>query len=121
MGKRGAGKGNVMTKLLCLDGEAGTSPNSAAALEFLGHFSKPPWQLTAIDPDRSKGSPLQFCWAETQEQALAFLGEWNGKRNIYFAINLPATKMETKAKKEHIKEVRFLQLDTGAEISMSIT
>ncbi len=85
-----------------------------AAIEFLKAFrSDGSWLLHAIDPEKRGGMATAHCWVwEFKERdARAFVDKWNGKRNIYFAVNPPTGEMLKKASAADIKEVRYLHVD----------
>ena len=72
-----------------------------------------PWVLTAITPD----GPTVTVTARTASEIDSFIGEHNGKRNIYYSVNPTKTAMSKKAKKTDIAAVEYLlgDLDPRAD------
>lgn len=90
--------------------------DSPSALAFLRSWAQDgPWVLNAVDPDRLKGMITQTFDASSAQEALAFLEHWNGKRNLYFMVNVPREHMGKKAKKEHVGWVSAFHVDVDPD------
>lgn len=86
--------------------------DSKAAIDFLRHWAPDsPWVLNAIDPERKKGLIAQSFNQDTADKALAFIEHWNGKRNLYFMVNVPRKPMFTKAEKADVGFMQALHVD----------
>lgn len=88
------------------------SPDSKAAVEFLRRFEpEGPWVLTAITPDRKAPIVTNTFWSSDIDELRAWLGQYNGKRNLYYHVNRPLRDLTKKAEREDIKEVAWLHVD----------
>lgn len=82
------------------------------ALEFLLRWAPDsPWLLSAVDPERKKGMITSSFDKVSQQKALAFINHWNGKRNLYFHVNVPRTILADKAKKHEIGWMTAVHVD----------
>jgi hypothetical protein len=81
-----------------------------AAVEFLRRLRPAgPWVLTAIVPD---GNTITQTFAADDESGVrAFIGEHDGKRNIYYSANPTRAPTESKASKANIAAVEYLIAD----------
>src|SRR5262249_55044816 len=66
-----------------------------------------PWVLTAIVPD---GKPTTIT-VYTADQVEAFVCKYNGKRNLYYAVNPTRTAMSKKAAKTDIAAIEDIPFD----------
>jgi len=66
-----------------------------------------PWVLTAIVPD---GKPTTIT-VYTADQVEAFVCKYNGKRNLYYAVNPTRTAMSKKAAKTDIAAIEYIPFD----------
>lgn len=77
--------------------------DSNAALEFFKRWAPDgPWVINAIDPERKARLIAQTFYPKHTKECLAFIEQWNGKRNLYFLVNAPRHDMATKADKTEI-------------------
>ena len=82
--------------------------SQSIAVEFLEKLRPGgPWVLTAIVPD---GATTTIT-ARTADQVEAFVGEYNGKRNLYYSVNPTRTAMNKKAKKTDIAAIEYMLAD----------
>lgn len=87
-------------------------PNIDAAIRFLERLRPGgPWQLTAITPD--KKSILTRTLFNVTE-CRAWLGEYVGQRNIYFAVNPLLAALDKKAEREDVAALAWLHVDIDA-------
>jgi predicted P-loop ATPase len=85
---------------------------SQAAIAFLLKWAPDSqWLLSAIEPERVKPMITQSFDISTADNALAFVEQWNGKRNLYFTVNVPRLPQNKKAKKEHIGWMQAVHVD----------
>ena len=85
--------------------------DNQAAIDFLRQWSEDgPWVLTAIQTDRKSISTATF-YPKTEGVLLKWLGDFNGKRNIYFHVNSPKRDLTKKADREDIKSVDWFHVD----------
>lgn len=70
-----------------------------------------PWVLTAIQVDK-KG--IETATFKQPASASKWIAARNGKRNIYFSVNLPSRKLTKKATREDITHVPWLHVDLDA-------
>lgn len=81
------------------------------AIAFLQAFATDgPWVLTAIAVDR-KGIETKTFGPETEQAARRWVEKFNGKRNLYFSVNVPLRNLNKKASKAEIKCVPWLHVD----------
>jgi hypothetical protein len=66
------------------------------------------WVLTAIDPNSNK---IETMTATTAVEAASFVANYNGSRNIYYAVNPTRTALSKKAKKTDVAAVEYLLAD----------
>ncbi len=93
--------------------------DSLIALEFLQSWAVDgPWFLTAIDPEKKQRLIAQTFDKQHVTEALAFIEHWNGKRNLYFSVNVPKTALNTKAEKKDIGWFSALHVDVDPEHGM---
>ncbi|MEE8389913.1 MAG: hypothetical protein V3S14_03830, partial [Anaerolineae bacterium] len=86
-------------------------PDSEAALLFLEQaYPIGPWVLTAIRLDRKSIDTRTFEPSSRQE-ALAWLNQYNGQRNLYWSVNPTIKFVNKKAEREDIREVAYLHID----------
>jgi hypothetical protein len=79
------------------------------AIDFLERLRPGgPWQLTAIDPDDEK--KITTTTIRSVEQARAFVEKYNGKRNIYYALN-PVRIENCKASKTDVSAIEYVHND----------
>jgi hypothetical protein len=79
------------------------------ALEFLRRLRPGgPWQLVAINPDRT--GPMRGCRAVTAEQARQFIAA-NQRRNLYYHVNRCYRMAGVKASKDDISDIEFMHAD----------
>lgn len=77
--------------------------DSLLSLEFLQRWAPDgPWVLSAVDPERKQGMLTKSFSKDELKEALAFIEQWNGKRNLYFTVNSPRLLRNKKLEKEHI-------------------
>lgn len=97
------------------EGLRGDTDKSVAFLEILPR----PWQLPAIIPDpvidpqtgRKVPMPPDVAAYTRPDGARRFIDQWQGVRNLYFAINCLRPGMTTKADKSEIDEIVMLRVD----------
>jgi hypothetical protein len=94
------------------------TPDTEAAVRFLEWaYPEGPWLIFA-KPD---GQLLaQTFWPATRDKMVEFISTYNGVTNMYWSINPPMTTRQKKAKKEDLKELRFLHVDIDAEAGESV-
>lgn len=86
-------------------------PDNQAAIDFLLRvYPEGPWLLTAIQTDRKAISTETFFPA-TVKDLEAWLGRFNGVRNIYWSVNPPMQALNKKAEREDIRSVNYLHVD----------
>jgi hypothetical protein len=86
-------------------------PDNQAAIDFLKRWAPGgPWVLTAIQTDR-KAISTQTFGPGTEAALIAFLSDYNGKRNLYFHVNPPMKALSKKAEREDIKSMDWLHVD----------
>jgi Mesyanzhinovviridae DNA primase len=95
-----------------------TAPDAAErlkeAISFLEQLRPGgPWVPTAITPD----GPTETNTVRTAAEIESFIGEHDGKRNIYYSVNPTKYAMSKKAKKTDIAAVEYLlgDLDPRAD------
>jgi hypothetical protein len=90
--------------------------NSQGALAFLRQWApQGPWVLNAIDPERKKSLIAQTFDPSSERECLTFIEHWNGKRNLYFLVNVPREALATKAKKDDIGWMIAVHVDVDPE------
>jgi Protein of unknown function (DUF3987) len=67
-----------------------------------------PWMLVAIDPDNGR---IEARTIGSGTEVNAFVAKWNGKRNLYYAVNPTRQWMNKKAEKEDVAEIEYLLSD----------
>jgi hypothetical protein len=83
------------------------------AVDFLRHWKpKGPWLLSAIDPD-TRDIITQTHYDEAK--ARAFINAHQGKRNLYFSVNLPDRDLRSKAAKKDIAWATALHVDVDVD------
>jgi hypothetical protein len=84
-----------------------------AAVEFLRSWPARPIVISAVDPERKQGMLTYQC--ATPNDVRQILGQWNGKRNLYFTVNnadgFVKDDKVLKPKKEHIKRMVAVHVD----------
>lgn len=92
--------------------------NSKKAVEFLMKWKKSgPWVLTAIQTDKKA---ITTTTLKTKEEAVSWVNDFNGRRNIYFHVNSTIKDMNSKAQKEHIKSADWLHIDIDPQEGMDL-
>lgn len=90
--------------------ETATLANSP--IDFLQAFHPDgPWCLTVLDPEQKAGAVTATFSPQRVEQAAAFIDAWNGKRNLYFSVNMLREAMSKKAKATDITALAYLHVD----------
>jgi hypothetical protein len=71
------------------------------------------WVLTAIAPDEpDDGKPKTYTESMQDEDAVtAFVGTFDGKRNLYYSVNPTRGRMRTKASKKDIAAIEYMLAD----------
>jgi len=93
-----------------------TDPDTRTALDFLEHWAPGgPWVLSAIEPD----GPIQTRTFRDRRTAQKWIDGWQGKRNIYFSVNVPKSDLTKKATKADIGELRAFHCDLDAPDDMA--
>jgi len=85
------------------------------AIQFLKTFHpNGPWVLSAIVPD----GPIvtQSFWPSSEADAHKWIKKYNGKRNLYFTVNLPGHAMDKKPARRDISSVGYLHVDIDARV-----
>ena len=67
-----------------------------------------PWVLTAIDPVTEA---IETITVRTADEVAAFVGRYNGKRNLYYSVNPTRTELRKKAKKTDIAAIEYALAD----------
>ena len=84
--------------------------DTAAAIDFLRRLSpEHGWSLTAIEPDG--GAETRTFKPSEAEAAAAWIEGHQGKRGIYYHINLVRSRLTKKASKEQIAGFRAFHID----------
>lgn len=88
--------------------------DTKASVEFLRRW-KPegPWVLTSIEIDRKA---ITTNTLKTEEEVVAWVDRFNGKRNIYFHVNSVMKDMSKKAEREDIKSLDWLHVDIDPRV-----
>jgi hypothetical protein len=83
--------------------------NSEEAVNFL-HTLRPdgPWVLTAIDPTSNE---ITTITAKTTDVAVNFIHQHNGKRNLYYTLNVTRTAVHKKPAKTDIAAIEYFHSD----------
>jgi len=85
-------------------------------VEFLKAFHpEGPWVLTAINVDR-KGIETVTFGPDTEDAAANWIDGYNGKRNLYFSVNVPVGNVTKKTKTSDIRSVPWLHVDVDARV-----
>lgn len=94
------------------------APDTQRAVEFLEWaFPKGPWLIFS----KPEGKLLaQTFWPATKEQMVAFINQYNGHTNMYWAVNPPMTTRQKKTTKEDIKELAFLHVDIDCDVGEDV-
>lgn len=84
--------------------------NAAACTEALSHLEQlrpnGPWVLSAIDP--VKKDTITTITATNADEVREFIEEYNGKRNLHFAVNPTRHAMAKKPAKKDIAQIEYL-------------
>lgn len=81
------------------------------AAKFLKAFHpKGPWVLTEIPVDKQRTFTATF-YPDTFNDMLTWIADRNGKTNLYFMVNTPGGKLESKAAKEDVHTIHYLHVD----------
>lgn len=84
------------------------------SIAFLNAFHPDgPWVLTAIPPNGKRIETKTF-WPTDTAAAKKWISTNNGKRNIYFSVNLPRGALDKKATRADIHMVPWLHVDIDA-------
>jgi hypothetical protein len=78
------------------------------AIEFLRELRNPPWLLTAIPAD---GGSTVTAACHNSKEVRAFIGRYDGRRNLYYTLNPTFEPMDRKPKKSDIASVEYLGPD----------
>ena len=91
--------------------------DTSAAIDFLKSMHPiGPWALTAIDPEKKAGAVTATFSPPSEAAARDFIDLWNGRRNLYFAVNHPRAAMSKKAKATDIASVQYLHVDIDPRV-----
>lgn len=86
--------------------------DTLAAIDFLKSMHPiGPWALTVIDPEKKAGAVTATFSPSSEAAAGDFIDLWNGRRNLYFAVNHPRAAMNKKAKATDIASLQYLHVD----------
>lgn len=86
-------------------------PDTDASISFLKAFAPEAlWVLTAIAPDGGKTYTDTFG-PENEEACRTWIDSHQGIKNIYFMVNPPLGKLQSKASKTDVKEMAWLHVD----------
>jgi hypothetical protein len=95
--------GGILRRRLTSD-----KPPEDIAIRFLQKLRyHGPWVLSAIVPDDT----ITTFTAKTPEEVREFVKKYNGKRNLYYTVNLVRRAMDSKPKKTDIAAVEYLHAD----------
>jgi Mesyanzhinovviridae DNA primase len=87
------------------------------AISFLSAFHPARyWVLTSITVDKKHIETATFDPRVDVEPAREWVLKHNGKRNLYFTVNLPAAPLAKKAQKSDIAAAVFLHVDIDARV-----
>ena len=90
------------------EAHATEAPSPEEAADFLERLRPGgPWLLTAIIPD----GPTKTITAHNADEVLAFVAEYDGKRNLYYSVNPTRGEMTKKAAKTDIARIEYLLAD----------
>ena len=84
-------------------------PDTTHIQKFLENWGGP-WNLATLNPETKYG-PKVKPFVDAVEAATWAAERNEARLNVYFHINPTSTPMQKKAKKEHIKEVRWFYVD----------
>jgi hypothetical protein len=89
------------------------------AVAFLKRIDEGGWHnLVAIEPDKRSVKARTFPPGSWKDVA-SFIHEWNGKANLYFAVNEPAADApHSKLAKNHVAAIRALFVDRDPDKSI---
>ncbi len=91
--------------------------DTPSAIDFLRSMHPAgPWALTALDPEKKAAALTATFSPSTEDAARQFIDNWNGRRNLYFAVNHPRTAMSKKAKATDISSLVFLHVDIDPRV-----
>ena len=95
--------------------------NTSAAIDFLEAMHPiGPWALTAIDPEKKAGAVTATFSPSSEAAARDFIDLWNGRRNLYFAVNHPRAAMSKKAKAIDIASLEYLHVDIDPHVGEAL-
>lgn len=87
------------------------TPDNNQAVQFLEQWTQEgPWVLTAIQPDR-KAIETRTFRSSSKDDLNAWLGQFNGVRNIYFHVNPVLKDVSKKAEREDMAALAWLHVD----------
>ena len=105
--RRSAGNGHARAK--SSNGSGAQNSAAKSAVEFLEKLRPGgPWVLTSIYPDKGW---IDTITAKTHDEVRAFIGKWNGKRNLYYSVNPTRKEMTSKAAKTDIAAIEYILSD----------
>jgi predicted P-loop ATPase len=89
-----------------------TNPAADIVIGFLEDLRPGgPWVLTAIHPDSKGDKYVTTKTFSDPADVRAFVGNWNGLRNLYYSPNPTRTALQSKAAKTDIASIEFLFAD----------
>src|SRR4051812_31144103 len=89
----------------------GAAPHGAdEAVAFLLKLGPPPWVLCRLDPDKGDAAFVTEPVRDADE-ARAWVTRWDGRQNLYFAVNTWKAGLAKKASKGDVVWLLFEQAD----------